>query len=193
MLRRTLFGSLLLIWCSASFAVDPLTLILMRVLRDQAITSSAQAVYEGALKEDAKPKMAVMPPPPYVMEDQQLRALIDEGFVHLTVAQRDEVYSGVRRGLADPKNAHLQPLIIQELALKASAMRQAHERLNDLSYEQKQTIAVQARAEYAGMSSEERRQMIQVLKSGMAPIPRDLNDMILAEFRQVPAAATSTQ
>ncbi len=186
MLRRILFGSLLLIWCSASFALDPLTLMLLRVLRDQVITSSAEAAYEGAQSEDAKPKMAVMPPPPYVMEDQKLRALIDEGFVYLTAAQREEVYAGVRRGLADPKNAHLQPLILQELALKASAMRQAHEQLNNLSYGQKQTIADQARAEYANMSAEERRQMIRVLQSGMAPIPRDLNDMILAEFRQVP-------
>jgi len=85
--------------------------------------------------------------------------------VHLTAAQRDEVFSGVRRGLADPKNAHLQPLIIQELALKASAVRQAHEQLNNLSYGEKKAIAGQAREEYAGMSSGERLQMIQALQS----------------------------
>ncbi|MDP1716446.1 MAG: hypothetical protein Q8L40_00055 [Burkholderiales bacterium] len=189
MFRRSLLGVFLLVWCSGSFAVEPLTLILLRVLRDQMITSSVQSLVEGAQREGNKPKVAILPPPPYVMEDSKLRALIDEGFVHLTAAQRDEVFSGVRRGLADPKNAHLQPMIIQELALKASAVRQAHERLNNLSYGEKKAIAGQAREEYAGLSSGERQQMIQVLQSGIAPIPRDLNDMMLAEFARVPAAS----
>lgn len=193
MFRRSLLGLLLLVWCSASFAVEPLTLILLRVLRDQLITSSAQAVVEGVQRESDRPGVAILPPPPYALEDRKLRTLIDEGFVHLTAAQRDEVFTGVRRGLADPKNAHLQPMIIQELALKASAMRQAHEQLNNLSYGEKKAIAGQARYEYTGMSSGERLQMIQVLQSGIAPIPRDLNDMILAEFDRVPAAASRTQ
>jgi len=192
MYRRSLLGILLLVWSSASFAIDPLTLILLRVLRDQAVTSSAESMYEESQREDSKPRVAVMPPPPYAIEDQKLRALIDEGFVYLTAAQRDEVYAGVRRGLADPKNAHLQPLIIQELAFKASAMRQAHERLNNLSYSQKQAIAGQALEEYTGMSGAERQQMIKVLQSGAAPIPRDLNDMMLAEFSRAPAAVSST-
>lgn len=193
MFRRSLLGLLLLVWCSGSFAVEPLTLILLRVLRDQLITSSAQAVVEGVQREGDRSRVAILPPPPYVLEDRKLRMLIDEGFVHLTAAQRDEVYSGVRRGLADPKNAHLQPMILQELALKASAVRQAHERLNNLSYGEKKAIAGQAREEYTGLSSDERLQMIQVLQSGIAPIPRDLNDMILAEFDRVPAAASRTQ
>lgn len=193
MFRRSLLGLLLLVWSSGSFAVEPLTLILLRVLRDQLITSSAQAVVEGVQREGDRSRVAILPPPPYVLEDRKLRMLIDEGFVHLTAAQRDEVYSGVRRGLADPKNAHLQPMILQELALKASAVRQAHERLNNLSYGEKKAIAGQAREEYTGLSSDERLQMIQVLQSGIAPIPRDLNDMILAEFDRVPAAASRTQ
>ncbi len=191
MFRRSLLGVFLLVWCSGSFAVEPLTLILLRVLRDQMITSSVQSLVEGAQREGNKPKVAILPPPPYVMEDSKLRALIDEGFVHLTTSQRDEVFSGVRRGLADPKNAHLQPMIIQELALKASAVRQAHERLNNLSYGEKKAIAGQAREEYAGLSSGERQQMIQVLQSGIAPIPRDLNDMMLAEFSRVPTASVT--
>lgn len=192
MFRRSLLGLLLLVWCSGSFAVEPLTLFLLRLLRDQIVSSSAQTAIEGMQREYEGRKMIALPLPPYVLEDRKLRTLIDEGFVHLTAAQREEVFSGVRRGLADPKNAHLQPLIIQELALKASAVRQAHEQLNNLSYSEKKAIAGQAREEYAGMSSGERLQMIQALQSGMAPIPRDLNDMILAEFGRVPAAVSST-
>ena len=188
---RCLIGLLLVIWSSASFAVEPLTLILLRVLRDQVITSSAQAAIEGAQREDERPRVAVLPPSPYALDEQKLRVLIDEGFIYLTPAQRDEVYVSMRRALADPGNAALRPMLVQELALKASAVRQAHERLNNLSDDDKKTIVGQARNEYAGLSPEERRQMLQVLQSGITPIPRDLNDMILAEFNSIQSAAAA--
>lgn len=191
MFRHSLSGLLLLVWCSGSFAVEPVTLILLRLLRDQIITSSAQSAIEGMQRQDEGRKMIVLPPPPYVLEDTKLRTLIDEGFIHLTPAQREEVYVSVRRALADPKNAYLRPLIVQELALKASAVRQAHEQLNNLSEDEKKTIVSQAREEYLGLPPEERRQMIQVLQSGIAPIPRELNDRMLAEFRSVQAVAAS--
>ena len=49
------------------------------------------------------------------------------------------------------------------------------------------------------MSAEERQQMMQVLQAGIVPLPRDLSDMILAEFGSVapgvpgavPAASTA--
>ena len=193
MLRRILIGLLLLTWSSASFAVDPLTLILLRVLRDQIISHSAQTAVEGMQSEDKEPKAIVPPPSPYALEDSKLRALIDEGFVYLTPAQRDEVYVSVQRALADPKNANLRPMIVQELALKASAVRQAIEQLNNLSENQKQTIVSQAREEYLKLSPEERRLMVQVLQSGLAPIPRELNDRMLAEFGSVQAVAAQTR
>ena len=194
MLRRILIGLLLLTWSSASFALDPLTLVLLRVLRDQIITHSAQTAYEGMQSDDKDRKVIVVPPPsPYALEDSKLRALIDEGFVYLTPAQRDEVYVSVQRALADPKNANLRPMIVQELALKASAVRQAIEQLNNLSENQKQTIISQAREEYLKLNPEERRLMVQVLQSGMAPIPRELNDRMLAEFGNVQAVAAQTR
>lgn len=193
MLRRILIGLLLLTWSSASFAVDPLTLILLRVLRDQVISHSAQTAVEGMQSEDKNRKVIVPPPSPYALEDSKLRALIDEGFVYLTPAQRDEVYVSVQRALADPKNANLRPMIVQELALKASAVRQAIEQLNNLSENQKQTIISQAREEYLKLTPEERRLMIQVLQSGMAPIPRELNERMLAEFGSVQAVAAQTR
>ena len=193
MLRRILIGLLLLTWSSASFAVDPLTLILLRVLRDQIISHSAQTAVEGMQSADKEPKAIVPPPSPYALEDSKLRALIDEGFVYLTPAQRDEVYVSVQRALADPKNANLRPMIVQELALKASAVRQAIEQLNNLSENQKQTIISQAREEYLKLNPEERRLMVQVLQSGMAPIPRELNDRMLAEFGNVQAVAAQTR
>lgn len=195
---RRLFASALLAAVSATTstsaaAADPLTLILLRMLRDQVISSSIQSAVEGASPgTPQKTEPIMIPPAPYDLGDEKLRALINEGFVHLTAAQREEVFTSVKRALADPQHAAARPVIIQELALKASAVRQAHEHLNNLSYGDKKNIAVQAREEYVKLPEEERLQMIQVLQSGVVPIPRDLNDMILAEFRSAQPAVAVT-
>jgi len=191
MIRRLLIGLLAATWCSSSFAVDPLTLILLHLIRDRIISSTAEAAIDGVQGNDARPKPPGVQAPAYALDDEKLRALIDEGFVYLTVSQRDEVYDGVKRALADPKNANLRPMIVQQLALKASAVRQAHERLAKLPYAEKKKIAEEARMEYDKLGPEEREQMVQVLRSGIAPIPRDLNEMILAEFSNPQSAATS--
>ena len=185
MLRRIVVGVLLAISSSAALAVDPLTLILLRILRDQIITAAAEAAY-NKMTEKPPPGPIVFPAHPYDLDDARLRTLIEEGFVHLTSAQREEVFAGVKRILADPKNATMRLHIIEELALKASAVRQAHENLNNLSYDRKRLVASEAREQYRKLEPEERQQMLAVLQSGVMPIPRDLNDMILAEFRSVP-------
>ena len=84
-------------------------------------------------------------------------------------------------------------MIIQELAEKAAAVRGAHERLSALTLAEKQAIAVDARAEYERLTPDAREQLLQLLQSRTTPIPRDLNELILAEFtaaRTVADAAT---
>lgn len=183
-LRCLIVGLMLAVWSSAAVATDPITLILLRLLRDQIVSSSIEtAIEQGSDSAPKKVAPLLFPQAPYDLGDEKLRALIDEGFVHLTAAQREEVFVSLKRALADPKNAAARPVIINELALKASALRQAHEHLNNLSFGDKRNIVTQAREEYVKLPEEERLQMIQVLQSGIAPIPRDLNDMMLAEFR----------
>jgi hypothetical protein len=189
-MRRSLICLLLALWPSVSVAAEPLTLLLIHILREQ-IASAVQDAIEKAQRERERPVL-IIPPAPYDLDDQQLRALIDEGFVHLSSTQRDEVFTSVKRMLSDPDNAALRPMLVQELAVKASAVRQAHERLAGLSQGEKKALAVQAREEYEKLPLEERQQMIQVLQSGIAPLPRDLNEMILAEFANVPAAASAS-
>ena len=187
-MRRSVFFLLLALWPSITFAIDPLTLFLLRMLRDQMVSSGMEAAIDGAQRNE-RPSVLVIPPSPYDLDDRQLRALIDEGFVHLSSAQRDEVFADVKRILSKPENAAIRPNLVQELAIKASAVRQAHERMANLSQGQKGAIAAEARAEFEKLPPDERRQMIQVLQSGAVPLPRDLNDMILAEFGSVPATA----
>jgi hypothetical protein len=185
-MRRGLVCLLLAFLPSVSFAAEPLTMLLLGILRHQVATAVQDAI-ERAQREKERPAV-VVPRSPYDLGDHELRMLIDEGFVHLSRGQRDEVFAGVKRILADPANAAARPLIIQELAIKASAVRQAHEELASLSTAEKRAIVAQIRDEYEKLSREERVLMLEVLQSGVAPLPRDLNEMILAEFRRVPAA-----
>lgn len=189
MIRRHLICVLLALWPSVVFAADPLTLFLLRMLRDQIISVGVEAAIEGAQRSE-RPSALVIPPAPWDLDDRKLRALINEGFLHLSSAQREEVFESVKRILSDPNNATMRPYLVQELALKASTVRQAHEQLANLSEAQKTVLVAEARAEYEKLPPEERQQMIQMLQSGMVPLPRDLNEMILAAFGSVqPAAA----
>jgi hypothetical protein len=177
------------IFCAPAFSADPLTLLLLRLLRDKIISTGLEnaAEYASSLPNTPPPAPSLPGVPFAGFDDAQLRRLIDEGFVHLTSAQRDEVYSGVRRIIADPKHAAEVPAIIADLAIKASAVRQAHEQLNALSFAQKRRIANEAREEYETMPLETREQMASVLRQRLVPLPADLTDMILGEFDRVRA------
>jgi len=161
---------------------------LLKMLRDQMATSAIESTVNNA----------ALPQPPsvpqaltgvYGVSEAQLRALIDAGFVHLTASQRADIYASLTRMMADPKNALARPLIIEELAQHASAVRSAHERLAALSFSEKRAIAVDARSEYERLPAQERDQLMQLLKLRVAPIPLDLNDLILAEFAAAGAGA----
>lgn len=165
-------------------AVEPLTLFLLKMLRDQAISKSIESAVAGASASEPAPLTQV-----YGISEEQLRGLIDEGFVHLTPTQRAEVYSSLTRMLADPKNALARPLIIEELAVQASAVRAALERLETLTPAEQRAIVIDARAEYERLSEKERGQLVQLLQTGVAPIPRGLNDQILAAL----TSTTSSQ
>jgi hypothetical protein len=164
-------------------AAEPLTLFLLKMLRDQMATSMLESTVNAlpgsqAMAPSAPAALAGV----HGVDETQLRGLIDAGFVHLTGAQRNEIYASLTRMLADPKNALARPLIIQELAERASAVRSVHERLAGLNAAQKRAIVADARAEYERLQPAERDQLLQLLQARLAPIPRDLNDLMLAEF-----------
>ena len=197
--RRIAVAIVIAIFCAPAFSADPLTLLLLRMIRDKIISAGLEATAESAGRYQAAPppdrRLPGLHGPLFAgFDESQLRRLIDEGFLHLTPAQRDEVFASVRRIIADPKNAADVPAIIAELAMKASAVRQAHEQINSLSFAEKQRIANEAREEYARMPVETREQMASVLRQRLVPLPSDLTDMILAEFDRVRAqTATSAQ
>lgn len=165
-------------------AADPLTIYLLKILRDQMASAAIESAVDNLSSPAVKPTAPAALIGVYGVSEEQLRGLIDTGFVHLTPAQRDDVYAKLTRMLADPQHALARPLIIEELAKKASAVRGAHERLAALTPAEKRAIAIDARSEYERLPPEERDQLVQLLKARLAPIPGDLNDLILAEFAQ---------
>lgn len=166
-------------------AAEPLTLFLLKMLRDQVATSAIEsAVNAAAVPAAPKPKLPALEGV-YGISEEQLRGLIDVGFVHLSSAQRADVYASLVQMLADPRNGPARPLIIEELARQASMVRGAHERLSSLSTSEKRAIAADARSEFERLPQDDRDKLLQLLRSGVAPMPRDLNDMILAELSAV--------
>jgi len=188
--RRAAFITLLLAAVvTPAHAAEPLTLFLLKMLRDQLATSALESAFNSMQSSVEKPTAPPALVGVYGVSEAQLRGLIDEGFVHLTQAQRAAVYASLMRMLADPRNALARPLIIEELAQQASAVRVAHERLAALTPAQKRAIAADARSEYERLQPQERDQLVQLLQARVAPIPQDLNDLILAEFTAVAAAS----
>jgi len=182
--RITLIGAVFASYAAAAVAADPLVLFLLRMVRDQVISSSIQAGIESA-QEPSKPQAAAMPPraaPPPGTEGQWLRGLIDESFVHLSPQQRDDLHASLMKILNDPKNASARSLIITEFTIRATAMRDAHRSLSRLSEADMKVIVAEARREYERLPSEQRQQMLQVLQHGIPGMPRALNDLMLAEF-----------
>jgi len=166
-------------------AADPFVLFLLRMLRDQAISS---AIESGATRTPptARPPAAALSLPP--AETDRIRRVIDESFVHLRPEQRQELHSSLMRILDDPKNAGERAQILSAFTARAEATRQSHLQLSRLTEDQMRTVASEARVEYARLPPDQRREMLEALERGVPGMPRTLHEMIIVEFRSVAAA-----
>jgi hypothetical protein len=179
-----LIGTMCMGWFTAATAIDPLVLFLLRMIRDSAISSAVQAGVESATAKPAPQSVAAIPrlAPLPQNEGQWVKGLIDESFIHLSSAQREELYASLMRTLNDPRYAQSRSAILAEFTGQAIALRDAHRRLAGLTPDQMRAIAVEARREYARLPAPQREQMLQVLQHGIPGMPRTLNEMMLAEF-----------
>ena len=178
-----LIGTMCAGWFSTAAAVDPLVLFLLRMIRDSVASSAIQAGVESmnskpAQPEATLPRLATLPQG----EGQWLKQLIDESFIHLSAAQREELFASLTRMLNDPRYVQSRSLILAEFTGQAIALRDAHRRLAGLTPDQMRAIAVEARQEYERLPAAQREQMLQVLQHGIPGMPRTLNEMMLAEF-----------
>jgi hypothetical protein len=173
-------------------AFDPLTLFLLRMLRDQAISSSIES---GVSASQQRPDQdgAGMTTPYFVplqptSESQQLKMTIDDSFLHLGPQQRAELHASLMRILNDPKNSASRDAILSEFKGEALALRNSHRMLSQLSESDMRVVAVSARTEFEKLPPEQRQQLLQALQHGVPGMPQALHDMMLAEFSSVPAA-----
>ena len=180
-----------LAWSPIASAIDPVTLILMRMLRDKILVALADAAVQEALRPrepgvEAQPASAPGIPPPGMAEPERLRFLIDRNFTYLSAAERDRAYQGLMATLDDPANTAVRPRMVEEFWQMAIAVGEAQRILERLSRAQKQEIAAGAGAAFRELPAEQRQEVLALLQSGQAPIPQDLNAMMLRELGAQP-------
>lgn len=183
--RSVILGLVLMAVPVPCQAADPFVLFLLRMLRDQAISS--------AIESGAKPSPQVRQPPSdttFVVpqpasEADRLRRLIDESFVHLKPEQRRDLHASLLKILNDPGNAAQRGEIVAAFTARAEATRQSHLQLSRLTEDEMRAVAAGARAEFARLPPAERQEMLVALEQGVPGMPRALHEFILAEFRTV--------
>jgi hypothetical protein len=181
----------LLAWSPIASAIDPVTLILLRMLRDKILVALADAAVQEALRPrepgvEAQPPSAPGIPPPGMAEPERLRFLIERNFTYLSAAERDRAYQGLMATLDDPANAAVRPQMVEEFWQMAIAVGEAQRILERLSRAQKQEIAAGAGVAFRELPPDQRQEVLALLQSGQAPIPQDLNAMMLREMGSQP-------
>ena len=178
LLRKGVLFTLLFAGVVTPAAADPILMLLLGVARDM--------IESHASKRDT-------PVPEYVpdlakvykgttVEPDQLRRLIDDSFPYLSDAQRKEIFASLNEALADPKNAATRASLIQYFVERALTVRSAQMKLAELSWREKQQLAGEFRKELDTLSDEDKAQLGELLRSGLLPVPADLNQLLLAAF-----------
>jgi hypothetical protein len=176
-LQRAVLLALLLAVAAPAAAADPIVMLLLGIAREM--------VFNAVRERMMAPSEPEPPPSLYpgtTVEPTQLRRLIDEGFSYLSSGQREEVFDSLHASLMDPKNAGVRASMIEYFADRAMAMRAAQDRLASLSGSEKSRLADEFRQQVADLSPEETAQLAELLRRQVLPVPRDLNDMLLAQL-----------
>ncbi len=164
-------------------------LLLLRFARDRAVSSSIEAGANTLQHRFATTPARIYGFAPAAAEilpgtgEQQVRALIDDNFLHLDTGQRDEVFASLQKILQDPQHEQEKSRIVLEFAQKAREVRECYTTLARLSRAEKKNLAALVGEEYRHMPESERLHLFDVLNAGSLPLPRDLRDIMLAELR----------
>jgi hypothetical protein len=172
--------SLLLVAAAPARAFEPVTLMVLRLVRDKLISAGLEVELTPPPKAlgYASGRAKVRAAPGF----EDLRTTIDDGFSYLDRAQRDAVYERLKTALADPQYATSRDAILEELAVKAREVRQAHEALASLPWDRKQAIARQVAATYDELPGDEKRALLDALRAPALPLPADLRNLVLADI-----------
>ena len=164
-----------------AYAVDPVLMFLFNVARD------AIEARENQRQAAPAPEPQVEWPETYpgtTVTPGLVKRLIDDCFDYLSASQRSELFRQLNTVLLDPKNALMRAPLIEHFAARAVSVRQARIYLSRLSAHDKEALALQFREELGTLSEEDRARFIDVVRSGLLPVPQDLNQMFLEVLGQ---------
>ena len=77
-------------------------------------------------------------------------------------------------------SAAIRGTMIQYFTERALTVRAAQLRLAQMPYREKERLAAEFKTEIAGMPAEEQAQVRRLLRSGLMPVPSDLNQLLIA-------------
>jgi hypothetical protein len=178
-LRMGVLFTLLFACVVPTASADPIVMLLLSVAR--------QIIETQMNKPRPAPVPEFMPDitrvyPGTTVEPEHLKQLIDDSFLYLSAAQRKEIFDSVNAALLDPRNAAVRGTMIEYFANKALTIRAAQRQLANLSWQEKERLASEFKVEVATLPAEDQAQLGKLLRSGMLPVPSDLNQLLVAAF-----------
>jgi hypothetical protein len=179
LLRKGVLFALLFAGLVAPASADPVVMLLLTVAR-QIIEAQMNKPRSAPLPEFV-PDMGRVYPGTSV-EPDHLRQLIDDSFLYLSASQRKEIFDSLNAALLDPRNAAMRGTMIEYFANKALTIRAAQRQLANLSWQEKERLANEFKLEVATLPAEDQAQLGKLLRSGMLPVPSDLNQLLVAAF-----------
>ena len=179
-LRRGVLFTLLFAGVVTPAAADPILMFLLSVAREMVEAHAARTRAAPAAPELVPDMERVYPGT--AVEPEHLRRLIDDSFLYLDADQRKEIFGSMHEALSNPKNAAVRGAMLNYFAERALAVRAAQLQLSQLSARDKERLAAEFRKEISSLSDEDQTQLGELLRSGLLPVPSDLNQMLLATF-----------
>ena len=170
----------------AAHAADPMLMFVLGFAKN-LIESSMQEdkarrgkVWGSNVATAPVPATLQSPKAPASMNQEDLRALIDESFVYLSRSQLAELHAGLDKALADPANSAQREAILNQFVAVARQVQFIHGQLNQLSPDDKRLLVARYAANFGTLSPDQQQALLEQLRQHELPLPTDLNDMMLA-------------
>jgi len=180
-LRKGVLFTLLFAGVVAPASADPLLMFLIGIARQMVEAHAERSMSGAAPAPEVLHELPTVYPGTSV-EPADLKRLIDDSFVYLSDAQRREIFNSLHAALMDPKNAAVRASMIEYFADRAMTVRAAQARLSKMSWSEKQRMAGEFKSELALLSPDDQAELGKLLRSGLLPVPNDLNQLLLATF-----------
>lgn len=180
-LREGVLFTLFFAGFAAPAQADPLLMFLFSVAREMVVDHATRPRQAAVEPEQPMPDWSKVYPGTSV-EPEHMRQLIDDSFLYLSRDQRQEIFDSLNAALLNPKNAAVRGSMIEYFAEKALTVRAAQLQLARMPWSEKQRLAEEFKSEVAALSAEDQKQVGELLRSGLLPVPGDLNQLLLAAF-----------